>query len=97
MHRYGVGALFGRGSKAQIPPLHGARMSVMWVSRGCAVAPTNSFPDASQVVRLAQGFNYHPLSSISARTSIENLAKTAVQIIFNNPLDLYVGERASNI
>ena len=52
------------------------------------VAPTNSFRNASQVVRLAQGFNYHPLSSISARKSSENLAKTAAQIIFNNPLDL---------
>ena len=66
----------------------------MWVSRGCA---HKLISDASQVVRLAQGFNYHPLSSISAHTSSENLAKTAAQIIFNNPLDLYVGERASNI
>ena len=61
------------------------------------VEPTNSFQNPSQVVRLAQGFNYHPLSSISAHTSSENLAKTAAQIVFNNPLDLYVGERASNI
>ena len=33
------------------------------------VAPTISFQNASQVVRLAQGFNYHPLSSISARAT----------------------------
>ena len=37
-------------------------------------------PSCVYIVRLKQGFNYHPLSSISAHTPSENLAKTAAVV-----------------